>query len=574
MNARLQNNLILILLGSLLFIPFLGGVHLFDWDEINFAESAREMILTKDWSRVQINFHVFWEKPPLFIWLQAISMSLFGINEFSARLPNALVGISTLLVIFNIGRKQVDGQFAWIWVIVYLGTFLPHFYFKSGIIDPLFNLFIFLSIYKVSQISTRSSYTYGKNLRMAIMSGIYLGLAVLTKGPVAILIVVTVMFFFWLMQRLSPIMRFYHLFLMLLMTIAVSCLWFGYETYKNGFGYLMDFYNYQVRLFSTPDGGHGGPFYYHFILLLVGCFPASAFVLSSSGFESFEKREILDLKRWMGILLFVVLLIFSIVKTKIVHYSSLSYFPITFLATYSIYKIITTTNRKLKFIEGFLVVIIGIVISLLLFGLPYIANHQNLLTPYIHDIFVLKALHASILWQNALYGIGIFYLLIILFAIYFIRKSSTFIPGFWVLFLGSILCIQLMIYFFVSRVEGYSQRAAIEFFKSKSNEDAYLEVIGFKSYAHLFYGNKKPEANQSPAFKSWLKNNKNINTTSKIDPEQFDNIYREWLLKGPIDKNAYFVLKTQREEEYLKLQGMKKIGEKNGFVFLERRLTQ
>jgi 4-amino-4-deoxy-L-arabinose transferase-like glycosyltransferase len=47
------------------FIPFLGSVHLFDWDEINFAESAREMIVTGNYSRVQIDFHPFWEKPPL-----------------------------------------------------------------------------------------------------------------------------------------------------------------------------------------------------------------------------------------------------------------------------------------------------------------------------------------------------------------------------------------------------------------------------------------------------------------------------------------------------------------------------
>ena len=51
----------------LLFIPFLGSVHLFDWDEINFAESAREMLVTGDFLGVQINFKPFWEKPPFFI---------------------------------------------------------------------------------------------------------------------------------------------------------------------------------------------------------------------------------------------------------------------------------------------------------------------------------------------------------------------------------------------------------------------------------------------------------------------------------------------------------------------------
>ena len=97
-----------IVFGILFFIPFLGNVHLFDWDEINFAESAREMIESGNYLTVQINFQPFWEKPPLFIWLQVLSMKLFGINEFAARFPNAVCGIITLIILFNIGRILHD----------------------------------------------------------------------------------------------------------------------------------------------------------------------------------------------------------------------------------------------------------------------------------------------------------------------------------------------------------------------------------------------------------------------------------------------------------------------------------
>ena len=81
----MKNNIILIniliaVASLVLFVPFLGGVHLFDWDEINFAESAREMIRTGDYLTVRINYLPFWEKPPLFIWLQVLSMKIFGIN--------------------------------------------------------------------------------------------------------------------------------------------------------------------------------------------------------------------------------------------------------------------------------------------------------------------------------------------------------------------------------------------------------------------------------------------------------------------------------------------------------------
>ncbi|MBW6479251.1 MAG: glycosyltransferase family 39 protein, partial [Bacteroidales bacterium] len=126
----------IILAGSLLFLPFLGQVALFDWDEINFAEIAREMIVTGDYLNVQINYQPFWEKPPLFIWMQVLSMKLFGINEFAARFPNAIGGTITLLILFEMGRKLYDHRMGLLWALVYAGSVLPFFYFKSGIIDP------------------------------------------------------------------------------------------------------------------------------------------------------------------------------------------------------------------------------------------------------------------------------------------------------------------------------------------------------------------------------------------------------------------------------------------------------
>ena len=91
MKLILKNELTIALLGSLLFIPFLGHVHLFDWDEINFAESAREMIATGNYFSVQINYDRFTEKPPLFFWLQVLSMKAFGINDFRQGFPMLFV---------------------------------------------------------------------------------------------------------------------------------------------------------------------------------------------------------------------------------------------------------------------------------------------------------------------------------------------------------------------------------------------------------------------------------------------------------------------------------------------------
>jgi 4-amino-4-deoxy-L-arabinose transferase-like glycosyltransferase len=136
-NSVRRQQFLIIIVGALFFVPFLGSVRLFDWDEINFAECAREMIVTGDYLHMQIDFRPFTEKPPLFVWMQVLSMHVFGINEFAARLPNAIVGIITLLVLHHIGRRVGGDDFGLLWPMVYLGTLLPHFYARSGIIDPI-----------------------------------------------------------------------------------------------------------------------------------------------------------------------------------------------------------------------------------------------------------------------------------------------------------------------------------------------------------------------------------------------------------------------------------------------------
>ena len=110
------------LLGALVFIPFLGSVHLFDWDEVNFAEIAREMLVTGEYSRVYVDFQPFWQKPPLFFWLQAAAMKIFGVNEFAARFPNALCGIITLPILYQIGKRLHSHRFGVIWTLVYFGA--------------------------------------------------------------------------------------------------------------------------------------------------------------------------------------------------------------------------------------------------------------------------------------------------------------------------------------------------------------------------------------------------------------------------------------------------------------------
>ncbi|MBL0036923.1 MAG: glycosyltransferase family 39 protein [Flavobacteriales bacterium] len=178
----LPRALLITLVALALFVPGLGAVHLFDWDEINFAEIAREMHVTGNFLQPQIDFKPFHEKPPLFIWLQAASMAAFGVNEFAARFPDAVCGVITLLVLYGIGRRLRGEAFGLLWALAYVGSILPHLYFRSGIIDPWFNLFIFLGIDRFIRMGSRHRFID------PVLGGVFLGMAVMTKGPVGVLI--------------------------------------------------------------------------------------------------------------------------------------------------------------------------------------------------------------------------------------------------------------------------------------------------------------------------------------------------------------------------------------------------
>ena len=343
-------NILIALAASILFIPYLGAVPLFDWDEANFAESAREMITSGNYFTVQINYQTFWEKPPLFMWLQSAAMHMFGINEFSARFPNAIAGVATLLVLFNLGRKEFDIKFGLLWVLAYAGSILPHFYFKSGIIDPVFNLFIFLGLYNFARLTAKPLKEPGRK-GLATWAGIFTGLAVLTKGPVAFLIISLCTIVYFAVKRSIKIITFQELVLFCGSVALLSIAWFGVGVIKEGTFFMVEFIEYQIRLFSTEDAGHGGPFFYHFLVLLLGCFPASIYVIKAFMRQYSDNNRQRNLKAWMIISLLVVLILFSIVRTKIVHYSSFCYFQSPFWPPIHFTK---STGIELIFQDGFM----------------------------------------------------------------------------------------------------------------------------------------------------------------------------------------------------------------------------
>ncbi len=555
-----RDYLILAGLAAFFFIPFLGHVHLFDWDEINFAECAREMLRTGDYSRPQIDYEPFWEKPPLFLWMQALSMHLFGVNEFAARFPNALCGILTVLAVYRIGLRVFDRTFAWLWALAWVGTILPHLYFRSGIIDPWFNLLIFLGLYGFIEFrwtffTNKYAVRFWPKYGALVLGGLLLGLAILTKGPTAYLIALLVFIVYFARYRFKNKGFVLHLALFSAAAAVVSLLWFGIEFALHGPFFIQEFVRYQIRLLSTPDAGHGGFLGYHVVVLLFGCFPASAFALPNLWGDHSPEDELLesdplaeckrtDLTIWMQILFWVVLILFSLVRTKIVHYSSLCYFPLTYLGVLTIWRAMWWD--KLPRIVSFALPVVGVTVAAAALALPWLGQHIEVLKPlFSRDPFALANLEAKVHWCWWEGAPGAVLLVSTLAAsVFWLRRQPW--EAAQIAFGGTALFVAFALLFFVPNIESYSQCAAVEFYESKMDEDCYVRPVGYKSYAHLFYTDKPP-----------VKPNHTV--------DDFDN-----LAYGQPGKKVYFVAKITNLAELPRLEGCRELYRKNGFVFFVR----
>ncbi len=109
---------ITVLSGMLLFFNLHEG-GLAGYDDALYAHESRQMLSTGDWWNIRYNGNLNFEYPPMFLWLAALSMSLWGITDFAAKFPSAVAGLLTILAVFFLGRKLRKGLFfaacaAWI----------------------------------------------------------------------------------------------------------------------------------------------------------------------------------------------------------------------------------------------------------------------------------------------------------------------------------------------------------------------------------------------------------------------------------------------------------------------------
>jgi dolichol-phosphate mannosyltransferase len=175
---------LLALMAGLLFFAHLS-CPLLEPDEARYAEIPRQMLEQRNVIVPVIHGEPYYHKPPLLYWLVMACYSLFGVHDWAARLVPATAGVLTVLLTFWWGRRTLGDRAAFAGAIilclsarfVYLGRMLT--------MDGLLCLFVTAAL-ATAHVALGSG---SVRRRWWLLSAVCCGLGILTKGPVALLLV-------------------------------------------------------------------------------------------------------------------------------------------------------------------------------------------------------------------------------------------------------------------------------------------------------------------------------------------------------------------------------------------------
>ncbi|MEO5753606.1 MAG: glycosyltransferase family 39 protein [Chthoniobacterales bacterium] len=306
---------------------------LVDRDEPRFAEASREMIERHDYVVPYFNNRYRFDKPPLIYWAQVASFRILGENPLAARLPSALAAALTAVAIFAWGRR-LDLSRAAFWAAIIFTLCLQTFvHAKAAVADMWLVLFMTLGHWAGYELlrdrfggTWRSVVVRPEGLRgWWWLFYLSLACAFLAKGPIGWMPLGTVFIF----QHLRPVSHFGRRFLFvrgMLLVLGLVALWGVPALLRTQGEFLAIGLGRHVvgRSFGTMQG-HGGsslfaalaslPFY--FLTVFITFAPWSWKLPWLTG-RLWKQRDALDLYLIAGT--GVIVVIFTVVKTKLPHY--------------------------------------------------------------------------------------------------------------------------------------------------------------------------------------------------------------------------------------------------------------
>ncbi len=311
-------------------LPLLGFwlYGLLDLDEGYYAASARGMMLRGDWVTPWFAGAPWFEKPILIYWLAIPSIRLFG-EAIGPRLPSVLCTLATAWALFAFAKRRLGGASAALAALAYATSLLVVGVGRMMLTDPPLVLALTLALltFYESLVGDR---------RMRLWTAALLGVAVLAKGPVALVLFGAVAAItYWRERDLRPAFRGWWL-LGTALLLAVVAAWYVPCYLANGQTFVQQFLIEQnVGRFAGGDKAHGVPPWSHLIyypaVLLVGMAPWSWWALRGRPWKRDASPEGAFL-RYLAVWALVVIAFFAVSGSKLPHYAAPACPPLAMLA--------------------------------------------------------------------------------------------------------------------------------------------------------------------------------------------------------------------------------------------------
>ncbi len=288
---------------------------LFDVDEGAFTEATREMLLSHDWGHTTLNGLDRFDKPIGVYWLQALSSTVFGINEFAFRLPSALAAWIASLALARFAWEQWGNRAAVVVAVVFV-TSLGHWAMaRTATADALLSLFFVLIFLDLWRALSRQHAQFGRRVAL------WIALGLLVKGPVALLLPICTLAIYGMVD---PACRFRIQKMIFepwswLILLTVSVPWYLYAYWRHGQNFIQGFFlKHNVERFTGSMEGHSGNWSYFLIALPLLWLPWSTLFFRALFHVRTQCRD--PLLKYCWIWFAFVFCFFSIASTKLPHY--------------------------------------------------------------------------------------------------------------------------------------------------------------------------------------------------------------------------------------------------------------
>ncbi len=331
-SRRLKDCLILFFGFSLLFTFNLGKRPFASPDEGRYVEIPREMTVSGDYLTPHLNGLPYFEKPPLFYWLQSGVIKCLGLSEFSMRLLPVLTGLLGLILTYIVASHFVNRRTGLISAAVLGTSFLYFSLSRMIVLDLLFAFLMAVSMWSFVKgvLSTGKSRLYS-----ALACSLFLALALLTKGLVALVIFFSVTIL-WLLitnsfSRLKPL----YFVPCLLLFLLVAAPWHVFVSLENPEFFNFYFIREHFLRYTTKMHVRYQPIWFFVPIVVVGFFPWTSFLIKAA-INTFKKDTLAthtqkSVEKFALIWFIYIFIFFSLSSSKLITYMMPLFFPGAYL---------------------------------------------------------------------------------------------------------------------------------------------------------------------------------------------------------------------------------------------------